>query len=254
MLPPQGPSCAYTGYHDHLSGPAAASVTSRFPSDTRTLPMTLPAPRCRDSSVPYRHVCPGLRLSLSSRVFRCPAPQCRTTRQLAYSFTKVAPLCFTGCFMMLPLASTLHPWVPPPCTPGSLHLAPLGPSTLHPWGPPPCSPEFLHLPPRGSSTLLPGAAPPSSPEFLHLPPWGCSTLLPGVPPPCSPLCFTGCFMLFLGDLHLAPWGCSTFLPGVPPPSSPEFLHLAPLGPSTFLPVSLHVDCQLSCRIGCDVRK
>ena len=67
-LPPQGPSCAFTGYHDHLSGPAAASVTSRFPSDTRTLPMTLPAPRCRDSSVPYRHVCLGLRLSLSLRV------------------------------------------------------------------------------------------------------------------------------------------------------------------------------------------
>ena len=220
MLPPQGPSCAYTGYHDHLSGPAAASVTSRFPSDTRTLPMTLPAPRCRDSSVPYRHVCPGLRLSLSSRVFRCPAPQCRTTRQLAYSFTKVAPLCFTGCFMMLPLASTLHPWVPPPCTPGALHLAPRSSSTFLPGVPPPCSPGLLHLPPRSSSTFLPGAAPPCSPEFLHLAPRcvsrvvSCcssvtSTLLPGAAPPSSP-----------GFLHLPPRNSSTLHPWVPPPSSP----------------------------------
>ena len=238
MLPPQGPSCAYTGYHDHPSGPAAASVTSRFPSDTRTLPMTLPAPRCRDSSVPYRHVCPGLRLSLSSRVFRCPAPQCRTTRQLAYSFTKVAPLCFTGCFMMLPLASTLHPWVPPPCTPGSLHLAPRSSSTLLPGAAPPCSPEFLHLPPRSSSTFLPGAAPPSSPGFLHLAPRGCSTLLPGVPPPCS-----------LEFLHLPPHcvsrvvSCcsmvtSTLHPWVPPLCTPGSLHLPPRVPPCGLPTVL----------------
>jgi len=29
-LPLIGPSCAYAGYHDHLSGPAAASVTFRL--------------------------------------------------------------------------------------------------------------------------------------------------------------------------------------------------------------------------------
>ena len=102
----------------------------------------------RDSSMPYCRVFPGMRFRLSSRVFRCPAPQCRTTRQLAYSFTKVAPLCFTGCFMMLPLASTLHPWVPPPCSPGFLHLPPRCRSTVHPGVPPPSSPESLHLPPR----------------------------------------------------------------------------------------------------------
>ena len=177
--------------------------------------------------MPYCRVFPGMRFRLSSRVFRCPAPQCRTTRQLAYSFTKVAPLCFTGCFMMLPLASTLHPWVPPPCTPG-----------------------FLHLAPRGSSSFLPGVPPPSSPGFLHLAPLGPSTFLPGVPPPSSPLCFTGCFMMLplastlhpwvppsctRGFLHLAPLGPSTLHPWVPPPCTPGSLHLAPLGPSTFLP-------------------
>ena len=159
--------------------------------------------------MPYCRVFPGMRFRLSSRVFRYPAPQCRTTRQLAYSFTQVAPLCFTGCFMMLPLASTLHPWVPPPCTPGFLHLAPVGSSTLHPWVPPPCTRGFLHLAPVGPSTLHPWVPPPSSPGFLHLAPLSSSTFLPGVPPPSSP-----------GFLHLAPLGPSTFLPGVPPPSSP----------------------------------
>ncbi len=177
--------------------------------------------------MPYCRVFPGMRFRLSSRVFRCPAPQCRTTRQLVYSFTKVAPLCFTGCFMMLPLASTLHPWVPPPCTPGFLHLAPLGPSTLHPWVPPPCTRGSLHLPPRSSSTFLPAVFHGlfhDAPVGLHLAPVGSSILHPWVPPSCTP-----------GFLHRAPRSSSTFLPGVAPPSSPEFLHLAPLGPSTFLP-------------------
>ena len=161
----------------------------------------------RDSSMPYCRVFPGMRFRLSSRVFRWPSPQCRTTRQLAYSFTKVAPLCFTDCFMMFPLASTLHPWVPPPCSPGFLHLAPLG-----------------------SSTFLPGVAPPSSPLcftgcFMMLP--LASTLLPWVPPPSSP-----------GFLHLAPRGSSTLLPWVPPPSSPEFLHLPPRVPPCGLPTVL----------------
>ena len=162
-------------------------------------------------------------------------------RQLTYSFTKVAPLCFTGCFMMLPLSSALHPWVPPPCSPEFLHVPPhcvsrvvsccsSVTSTLLPGVPPPCSPEFLHLPPRSSSTFLPGAAPPSSLGLLHLPPWGCSTLLPGVPPPSSPLCFTGCFMLFHGDLHFAPLGSPTLHPWGPPPSS--------LRPSVQLPTVL----------------
>ena len=159
--------------------------------------------------MPYCRVFPGMRFRLSSRVFRYPAPQCRTTRQLAYSFTKVAPLCFTGCFMMLPLASTLHPWVPPPSSPMSLHRAPLGSSTFLPDVAPPCTPGSLHLPPRSSSTFLPGVPPPSSPGFLHLPPLSSSTFLPGVPPPSSP-----------EFLYLAPLGPSTFLPGVPPPSSP----------------------------------
>ena len=122
--------------------------------------------------------------------------------------------------------------------PVGLHLAPLGSSTLHPWVPPPCSPGFLHLAPLGSSTFLPGVAPPSSPLcftgcFMMLP--LASTFLPGVAPPSSPLCFTGCFMMLPlastlhpwvpppctpGSLHLPPRGSSTFLPGVPPPSSP----------------------------------
>jgi len=162
--------------------------------------------------MPYCRVFPGMRFRLSSRVFRCPAPQCRTTRQLAYSFTQVAPLCFTGCFMMLPLASTLHPWVPPPSSPMSLHLAPLGSSTFLPDVAPPCTPGSLHLPPRSSSTFLPAVFHGlfhDVPVGLHLPPRGSSTLHPGVPPPSSP-----------GSLHLAPLGPSTFLPGVPPPSSP----------------------------------
>ena len=158
----------------------------------------------RDSSMPYCRVFPGMRFRLSSRVFRYPAPQCRTTRQLAYSFTKVAPLCFTGCFMMLPLASTLHPWVPPPSSPMSLHLPPRCRSTVHPWVPPRCSPGFLHVAPLGSSTLHP---------------W--------VPPRCSP-----------GFLHVAPLGSSTLLPGVAPPSSPEFLHLPPRVPPCGLPTVL----------------
>ena len=177
--------------------------------------------------MPYCRVFPGMRFRLSSRVFRYPAPQCRTTRQLAYSFTKVAPLCFTGCFMMLPLASTLHPWVPPPSSPMSLHLAPLGSSTFLPGVPPPSSPGFLHLAPLGSSTFLPDVAPPCTPGSLHLPPRSSSTFLPAV--------FHGLFHDVPVGLHLPPRGSSTLHPGVPPPSSPGSLHLAPLGPSTFLP-------------------
>ena len=184
----------------------------------------------RDSSMPYCRVFPGMRFRLSSRVFRCPAPQCRTTRQLAYSFTKVAPLCFTGCFMMLSLASTLHPWVPPPCTPGFLHLPPGSRSTFLPGVAPPCTPEFLHLAPLSSSTFLPAVFHGlfhDAPVGLHRAPLGSSTFLPGVPPPCT-----------RGFLHLPPRSSSTFLPGVPPPSSPEFLHLPPRVPPCGLPTVL----------------
>ena len=45
-LPLIGPSCAYAGYHDHLSGPAAASVTFRFLVDAWTSPKTSATLRC----------------------------------------------------------------------------------------------------------------------------------------------------------------------------------------------------------------
>ena len=142
-LPLIGPSCAYAGYHDHLSGPAAASVTFRFLVDAWTSPKTSATLRCLTAA--SSQACASASRLVS---FRWPSPQCPNDAPAHVQLYKSRPTVFHGLFHDAPVG---------------LHLAPLGPSTFLPGVPPPSSPGSLHLPPRSSSTFLPGVPPPSSP-------------------------------------------------------------------------------------------